>query len=87
MSEDNGDGTRLQKLSRLFGHTTRAVELDSGLVIAPTNVRSGSYEVQHEEEGAVDVVDVDQFRSVRELDQYLKRFEGSSPEDLGHGVA
>lgn len=87
MSEDNDDESRLQKLSRLFGYTTRRLELDSGLVIGPTNLRSASYEVQHEEEGAVDVVDVDQFRSVRELDQYLQRFEGRAPDDLGHEVA
>lgn len=84
MSEEK---SRLQKLSRVFGHTTKAVEVGEDLALMPTNLRPGSYEVQKEDHGAVDVIDVDKFRSVRQLDDYLQRFEGSEPDDLGRGVA
>lgn len=86
-SEIVEEKSRLQKLSRVFGHTTTGVEVGEDLALMPTNLRPGSYEVQKENQGGVDVVDVDKFRSVRELDNYLQRFEGGEPEDLGRGVA
>jgi len=79
--------SRLQKLVRVFGHTSRAVELDSGTKIGPTNARADAYEVQVPETGAVDVVDVSQFKSVRDLDRYLRQLENTAPEPDGVGVA
>lgn len=87
MSEENGESTRLQKLVRVFGHTTHLVELDSGTKIGPSSARADAYEVQVPETGAVDVVDVSQFKSVPDLDHYLRQLENTAPEPDGVGVA
>ncbi len=84
MSEE--ERSRLGKLVSVFGYGP-GVELDSGTVLVRNNARPGAYEVQVSEEGAVDVVDVDQFKSVRELDRYLQRLEDTTPEADGVGVA
>lgn len=87
--DSDGEPTRLNKISRVFGGTTDDVELSSGIEIGPSPLRRGAYEIRHPDGGAFDVVDIDQFRSVRELHEYIHQFEVTDqpPEDLGHGVA
>lgn len=98
MSEDTPAGrgrdhtieekSRLQVLSMVFGHSSAPVQLESGVKILPVNTRAATYEIQTPEQGAVDVIDVELFRSVRNLDDYIKQYENSEDhENLGRGVA
>ncbi len=88
MSEDNDDvPSRLQRLSVVFGNSPEGVKLKSGVSLVPANLTPQSYEIQTSGDGAVDVVDVSRFKSVRELDKYVQRYEDDTPDDLGVGVA
>lgn len=80
--------TRLIKLSYAFGHTPETLKFETGVALVPNGLRPGAFEIVTESHGTVDIVDVDNFRSVAELDEYVQHYEDSPPSDkLGHGVA
>lgn len=94
MSENNrgekeaDELTRVERLSDTFAGTTSAVVLETGLVLSPMEFTAKCYAVIQPDEEIVDVVDVDEFKSARQLSKYLRQFEDDEETDgVGMGVA